>query len=101
MSAPHKTFLTWSSWASLVAPLIAYVLCSAVSTGHLFSHAPLYGRNIPLLRHYAFLVSIIIGAFVLLGDIGFKRWWLFWLPLVSLILTYLLYAETAVFTFLD
>jgi hypothetical protein len=91
MSTAHINFLRWSSWASLVVPLIAYVLCSEVSTGHFFSHAPLYGRNIPLLRHYAFLVSTIIGGLVLLGDVGFKRWLLLWLPLVSLLLTYLLY----------
>jgi hypothetical protein len=90
------------SWASLVVRLIAYVLCSEVSTQHLFWHAPLYGRNVGLLRRYAFLVSTIIGCLVLLGDFGFKRWRLFWLPFVSLTLTYLLCIETAVFTrFLD
>lgn len=83
-------------------PLIAYVLCSEVSTGHLFLHAPPYGRNVVLLRRYAFLVSTVIGGFVFLGDVGFKRWRLFWLPLVSLILTYLLYVETAELTrFID
>src|ERR1039457_4862297 len=101
MSTSHINFLRWSSWVSLVVPLVAYALCSEVSTGHLFSLTPTYGRSFPLLRHYAFLVSTIIGAFVLLGDIGFRRWWLFWLPLVSLILTYLLYVKTDVFTFLD
>src|SRR5438309_4197470 len=102
MSTSPSNFLRWSSWSSLVVPLIAYALCSEVSTGHLFLHAPPYGRNVGLLRHYAFLVSTIVGAFVLLGDVGFKRRWLFWLPLVCLILTCLLYMETAVFTrFLD
>lgn len=102
MRTSHKTFLTWSSLASLAVPLIAYVLCSEVSTGRFFYHAPPWGRNVGFLRHYAFLVSAIIGVVVLLGDVGLKRWWLSWLPLMSLIFTYLLYIEAAWFTrFID
>ena len=98
MRTSHKTFLTWLSLASLAVPLVTYVMCSEVSTSHLFFHAPPWGHNVGLLRHYAFLVSAIFGVVVLLGDVGFKRWWLFWLPLVSLTLTYLLYIEAAWFT---
>ena len=101
MRTSHKISLAWLSLVSLAVPLVAYVLCSEVSTSHLFLHAPPWGRNVGLLRHYAFLVSAIFGVVVLLGDVGFKRWWLFWLPLVSLILTYLLYVKADVFTFLD
>lgn len=102
MSTSRINLLKWSSLASLAVPLIAYVLCSEISTSHLFFHAPPWGRNVGLLRDYAFLVSAIIGVVVLLGDVGFKRWWLFWLPLAGLILTYFLYIEAAWFTmFLD
>jgi hypothetical protein len=83
-------------------PLIAYVLCSEFSTRHLFFHAPPWGQNVGWLRHYAFLASAIIGVIVFVGDVGFKRWWLLWLPLASLILTNLLYIEAAWFTmFID
>ena len=102
MRTSHKTFLTWLSLASLAVPLVAYVLCSEVSTSHVFFHAPPWGRNVGLLRHYVFLGSAIFGVVVLLGDVGFRRWCLFWLPLVGLTLTYLLYVEAAWFTrFLD
>lgn len=102
MLASPKTSLTWLSLASLVVPLVAYVLCSEVSTSHIFFHAPLFGRNVGLLRLYAFLSSAIFGVVVLLVDVGFRRWRLFWLPLVSLTLTCLLFIEAAWFTsFLD
>jgi hypothetical protein len=102
MSILHSHFLKWASWASLVAPFIAYVLCSEVSTGHLFIHAPPYGQNVGLLVLCAFLVSAMVGVFVLLADVGFKRWRFFWLPLAGLILTYLLFVKALWFTrFLD
>src|ERR1017187_622426 len=96
MSTSHIKFLKWSSWASLVVPLIAYVLCKQAFTHHWFSHGT--WRDVVLVRRYAFLVSSIIGSLVLLRDAGSKQWRLFWLPLASLILTYLLYIETAEFT---
>jgi len=98
MNASLTNRLRWYSWMSLLLPIVAYVVCSEASTGHLFFHQPSHGRNVGQLRHYAFLVSMIIGSVVLLGDIGFKRWRLFWLPFVSLIFTYLLYIEAAWFT---
>jgi hypothetical protein len=103
MRTSHKTFLTWLSLASLAVPLVAYVMCSEVSTSHLFFHAPPWGRNVGLLIHYSFLVSAIIGVIILLGDVGFRRWWLALLPLLSLIFTYLLYIQAAWFfaRFLD
>jgi hypothetical protein len=102
MRASPKTSLTWLSLASLVVPLVAYVLCSEVSTSHILFHAPLFGRNVGLLRFYAFLSSAIFGVVILLADVGFRRWRLFWLPLVSLTLTSLLFIEAAWFTsFLD
>ena len=79
-------------------PLIAYGLCSEVSTGHLFFSQPPYGRNVVLLRRYAFLASAIIAALVFPGDAGFKRRGLIWLPFVSMALTYWFYVEAAVFT---
>jgi hypothetical protein len=98
MDKPHLNVLKWSSWASLVVPLVGYALCSLNSTGHLLVHAPPWGRSVGVLRVYAFLVSATIGFIVLLGDVGFRRWRLCWLPLAGLILTYLLYAEAAWFT---
>ena len=95
-------FLRWSSWASLALPLLAYVLCSEVSTRHLFFHAPPWGQNVSSLRFAAFLTSAIIGALILLGTVAFKRWRLLLFPLASLMLTYLLYVQAAWFTtFLD
>jgi len=98
MDTSRINVLRWSSWASLALPVVAYILCSEVSTSHLFFHAPPWGQNVVMLRQYAFLGCAVIGAIVLLGDIGFKRWNLFWLPLVSMVLTYLLYVEAARFT---
>jgi len=99
MSISRGNFLKWSSWASLIAPFIAYVLCSVVSTGHLFFHAPPWGNNVGWLRLCVFLVSTIVGVFVLLADVVFKRWCLFWLPLAGLILTYLLFIKSFWFAF--
>jgi len=102
MDTSRINFLKWSSWASLILPLLAYGLCSAVSTGHLFFHAPSAGISVGRLRYYAFLVSAIIGGFALIGDIGFKQRRLFLLSLLGLVLTYSLYTETAWFTgFID
>jgi hypothetical protein len=97
-STSHVRLLRWSSWVSLLVPFIAYVLCSEASTGHLILQVPPYGRNVGLLRHYAFLASTIIASSVLVADVGFKRRRLIWLPLASLILTYFLYNETLKFT---
>lgn len=98
----YSRLLQWASWVSLVAPLLAYVLCSMVSTGHLFVHPPPSGRNVGLLRFCAFLVSAVINVLVLLGDAGLKRWRLSWLPLAGLALTCWLYLQAAWFTrFLD
>lgn len=79
-------------------PVIAYILCSEVSTGHLCLQQPAHGRNVILLRHCAFLVSAIVAVLVFMGDVGFKRWRSIWLPLAGLLLTYLLYVEAGWFT---
>jgi hypothetical protein len=97
-SISRTDFLRWSSWASLALPLVAYVLCSEFSTSHLIFHAPAWGHNVVLLRHYAFLASAVVGIAILLGDIRFKQWYLLWLPVASLAFTYLLYVEAAWFT---
>jgi len=96
MSMSRVNFLRWSSWASLVLPFMAYVLCREAYTQQWFSRGTWH--DVVLVRHYAFLVSAIIGASIVLGDVGFKRWRLFWLPLASLAFTYLLYVETVKFT---
>jgi hypothetical protein len=44
----------------------------------------------------------MVGVFVLLADVGFKRWRLFWLPLAGLIFSGLLFSKALWFThFLD
>ena len=97
-STSHISFFRWSSWASLVVPLIANVLF--LKSSHFwFSPEPFHSEI--LMRHYAFMVSTIIAVLILLADVGFKQWRLFWLPLVSLMLTYLLYCETAALTGCD
>jgi hypothetical protein len=96
MSMSRVNFLKWSSLASLVLPLMAYVLCWEAFTQQWFSRGTWH--DVVLVRHYAFLVGAIIGASILLGDVGFKQWRLFWLPLVSLAFTYILYVETFKFT---
>ena len=85
------------SWASVALPLIAYILCSEVSTGQLLLHRPVGGRNVWLLSLVTFLISGIFGVTVLVKTIEFKRRWLFWLPLASLILTCLLFMRTGIF----
>ncbi len=90
--------MRWLSWASLALPFIAYVLCSLVSTGHLWLHAPPWGRNVDLLRDCAFLVCAVMGVLALCANLGSKRWSLLWLPAGELALTYLLFTEAAWFT---
>lgn len=90
--------LLWSSWLSLLVPLVAYILCSEVSTGHLFLHSPPYGRNVVVLRDYAFLVSAVVGGLVFLANVRFRQWKLLWVPLVSMALTCLLYTAADIFT---
>ena len=89
------TILKWSSWVSLVVPFIAVILCRE-SSHFWFSPEPFHSKI--LMRHYAFMVSTIIVVFILLADVGFKQWRLFWLPLVSLMLTYLFYFQTKALT---
>lgn len=102
MTASRRNFLIWASWLSLVLPLVSFVICSEVSTGHLIFHHPLYGHNVGPLRYYAFLLTAIFGLLVLLADLGSKRWWLLWLPLASFGLTWWLYQAALDFTgFLD
>jgi hypothetical protein len=96
--APGKSRINlfkWASWVSLVVPLIANILVEDSSSFLFFSPEPF--QNALLIQHYAFLISAIFGISVFLADVAFKRWRLFWLPLVSLILTYLLYFESGVF----
>lgn len=89
--------LLWFSLASLILPFVAYLLCSVFSTGRFFLHAPSYGRNVVLLREYAFLASAIVGGMILLADLRFRWWRLVWLPLASLILTCFLFVWSAIF----
>ena len=94
--------MKWASWGSLALPIVAYVLCSEVSTGQLYLSQPPHGRSVVLLRYFAFLVSALIAAVVLLVDLRLKRWRLAWLPLSSMLVTYCLWAEATVFArFLD
>ena len=84
------------SWFSLAAPFIAYGLCILV-----YYHPDFWSwipRIAPMpfeagvaTRRYGFLVTSVIVAFVLFGDIRFKRWRLVWLPLVGLVFAYCLY----------
>jgi len=82
----------------VLTPIVAYALCSELSTGHLFAYRPGHGINVAPLRHHAFLASGIISGAIFLGDIVSRRWGLFWLPLVSLLLTWLLYFEAVSLT---
>ena len=50
-----------------------------------------------LIGRCGFLVAAAVGAFVLIGDIGFKRWRFVWLPLVGLAFTYWLYVRAGLF----
>ena len=90
MSTSHTKFLSWASWASLAVPLIAFVLYRAAYTQQWLST----WHDLFLVRRYTFLVSAIVVAFILFGDVGFKRWRLLWLPLAALVLTCYLFAMT-------
>jgi len=98
MNDSPKRYLTFFSWFSLAAPFIAYGLCIMV-----YFHPDFWSWILPLriapmpfmalvhTRHYGFLVATVIAAFVLFGDIRFRRWRLIWLPLIGLMFAYLLY----------
>jgi len=102
MNPSRRKILLWASWLSLALPLVAFVICSEVSTGHLTFHHPLFGHNVGPLRYYAFLLTAIFGSLVLLADLGCKRWWLLWLPLAGLGFTWWFWQATLDFTrFLD
>ena len=99
MNDSRTRYLTFFSWFSLAAPFIAYGLCILVYFHPNFWHWILPARIAPMpfmavvhTRHYGFLVATVIAAFVLLGDIRFRRWRLVWLPLAGLMFAYLLYA---------
>ena len=102
MNLSRRKILPWASWLSLTLPLVAFLICSEASTGHLMFRHPLFGRNVGTLRHYAFLFTALFGSLVLLADVRCKRWWLLWLPLASFGLTWWLYQAALDFTmFLD
>ena len=102
MNPSRRKILVWASWLSLALPLVAFVICSEASTGHLMFHHPLFGRNVGMLRYYTFLLTAVFGSLVMLTDVGCKRWWLLWLPLAGLGLTWWLYQAALDFTgFLD
>jgi hypothetical protein len=74
MSTSNFNLFRWASWASLVVPLIANLLCRE-SSHFWFSPEPFHSAVV--MRHYGFMVSTIIGFFVFFGDVGFKQWRLF------------------------
>jgi hypothetical protein len=88
--------LTFLSWFSLAAPLIAYGLCIVA-----FYHPDLWSWipwrepmpfRAPLVtKHYGFLAALVIAILAIFGDIKFKRWRLIGLPVAGLILAYCLY----------
>jgi hypothetical protein len=100
MNASKCNSIRLLSWFGLAAPFIALGLC-AVAFYHPWYDAGGNARNpsvVPI-RHYGFMVSSVIGTFALLADIGFRRAWLFLMPLAGLVFTYLLYVWTTRWTF--
>jgi hypothetical protein len=89
LDGSFKRYVKYFSWFSFAVPFIAYGLCLMVYDHPDFWSwipriAPMPFKACAETRRYGFLITAVIVTFILLLDIGLRRWRLVWLPLAGL-----------------